>query len=265
MANDDSYLRPAPATAGSLRDQYRVVTDIHLDDWVFSYLHALYGSDMDKTLEIYLRSGRASAEKIRDLIGDLQGARIEGGKIGAPMTLLDFASGYGCVTRHIRNVIPAGKVVAMDIHDKAMYFNSANLGVQAAVSRTNPAEVDAFFEFDVVFVLSFFSHLPRARIRPWLSKLVEFVKVGGILLFTTHGITTHRDHLAHLRVDSEGYAFERTSEQKDLSLDDYGNAVTYPALIFKEIDALGNVDLLSFRAASWWGHQDHYVVRKVRA
>ena len=265
MTNDATYLRESPPSAAALREKYGVITDIHLDDWVFSYLYEMFGRDMDKTLGIYLMSGRVSAEKIRDLIVDLQGATLADGKIREPMTLLDFASGYGCVTRHINNVIPDGKVVAMDIHDKAMYFNSANLKVQAALSNTDPAKVDAFFQFDVVFALSFFSHMPRARIAPWLRKLVEFVKVGGMLLFTAHGVKTHRDHLAHMKVDSEGYAFERTSEQKDLSLDDYGNAITYPMLIFKEIANLPNVELLSFRAASWWTHQDHYVIRKVRA
>ena len=264
MTQHQSYLRDTPGFGQALAEKYEVITDIHLDDWIFSHLYAMFGNDLEKTLDIYLNSGKVSSEKIRDIIADLQGATVVNGKIREAMTILDFASGYGCVARHMHNVVPAGKVVAMDIHDKAKYFNSTNLHVQAALSDTDPANVDAFFQFDVVFCLSFFSHMPRARIAPWLRKLVEFVKLGGIFLFTTHGITTHRNHLAHLKVDDKGYAFERTSEQKDLSLDDYGNAITYPLLIFKELDNIATIELMMFRGASWWTHQDVYVVRKVR-
>jgi SAM-dependent methyltransferase len=196
------------------------------------------------------------------LIAELQGARVADGAIADAMTILDAPSGYGCVARHLKNVIPHGKVVSLDHDDKAMYFNQAHLGVQAAVLDVNPARVNPFFQFDVVFALSFFSHMPRARIGPWLEKLVQFVKVGGIFIFTTHGKTTHRDHLGHLSVDAEGYAFEKTSEQKDLSLDDYGNAITYPILIFRELDRLRDVDVVMFRSAAWWTHQDLYVARK---
>lgn len=262
MAEHASYLLPTGEIGPAMSGKYGVTADIHVDDFIFSYLYHLYGRDLEKTLDIYLASGKASSEKIRDLVAELQGAKIVDGKITDPMTILDFASGYGCVARHFKNVIPQGKLVALDIHDKAMYFNTAHLGVQAVVSDVNPARVNPFFQFDVVFSLSFFSHMPRDRIGPWLEKLVQFVKVGGILLFTTHGKTTHRDHLAHLKVNDEGYAFERTSEQKDLSLDDYGNAITYPLLIHKELDRLRNVDLVMYRSAAWWTHQDLYVVRR---
>lgn len=262
MAEHANYLLDSGEIGAAMASKYGVTADIHVDDHFFGYLSGLYGQDLQKTLDVYLSTGKTSAEKIRDLIAELQGAKVVDGKVTDPMTILDFASGYGCVARHFKNVIPQGKVVAIDIHDKAMYFNTAHLGVQAVVSDINPARVNPFFQFDVVFALSFFSHLPKERIGPWLDKLVQFVKVGGLLMFTTHGMTTHRDHLAHMKVDPDGYAFEKTSEQKDLSLDDYGNAITYPLLIFKELNRLRDIELVMFRAAAWRTHQDLYVVRK---
>lgn len=264
-ADRTSYVLDLGSAGERLGRKYGVVPDIHRDDFVFQYLYGMFGKDLEKTLDIYLNSGRVSAQKIRDLVAELQNAPLQGDQIVAPMTLLDFASGYGCVARHMRNVIPHGKLVTMDIHEKAYYFNAKNLGLQSAMSAETPEMVKPFFAFDVVFCLSFFSHLPRARIGPWLVKLAEFVKVGGLLLFTTHGVTTHRDHLRHLRVDAEGYAFERTSEQRDLSLDDYGNAITYPSLIFGELRHVPSIELVMFRSAAWWTHQDLYVVRKVVA
>lgn len=265
MADDTSYLLDLGSVGERLGRKYGVVPDIHRDDFVFLYLYGMFGNDLEKTLDIYLNSGQVSARKIRDLVGELQNAPVQGDRIVAPMTLLDFASGYGCVARHMGNVFPNGKLVTMDIHEKALYFNAANLHLQSALSATAPEGVKPFFAFDVVFCLSFFSHLPRARIRPWLAKLAEFVKVGGLLMFTTHGATTHRDHLPHLRVDADGYAFERTSEQRDISLDDYGNAITLPPLVFGELWRLPDIELVMFKSAAWWTHQDLYVVRKVAA
>jgi SAM-dependent methyltransferase len=261
MVEPASYLRETGEIGAALSSKYEVTSDIHVDDPIFNYLHELEGKDLHTALDRYLANGRTSAEKIRDLIAELQGARVADGAIADAMTILDAPSGYGCVARHLKNVIPHGKVVALDHDDKAMYFNQAHLGVQAAVLDVNPARVNPFFQFDVAFSLSLFSHLPRARIGPWLEKLGQFVKVGGLLLFTTHGKTTHRDHLAHLSVDPEGFAFERTARLED-SLDDRGNAVTYPILIVRELDRLRNLDLVMFHSGAWWGHQDLYVVRK---
>jgi cyclopropane fatty-acyl-phospholipid synthase-like methyltransferase len=179
------------------------------------------------------------------------------------MTLLDFASGYGGVTRHFRNLIPQGKVVAMDVHDKAMYFNTAHLGVQGVVSDVDPGRVNPFFRFDLVFAIGFFSHLPRHRVGAWLDVLARFVKVGGILLFTAHGSKVHRERFAYLRPDSDGYAFERTSDQDDLALDEYGNAITYPRFMLREVERLSGVELVAFRSAYWWNDHDLYVLRRV--
>ena len=59
-----------------------------------------------------------------------------------------------------------------------------------------------------------------------------------------------------------GYAFEKSFEQEDPSLDDYGNAITYPLLILREMNRLRDIELVMFRAAAWSTHQDLYVVRK---
>src|SRR5215203_5511245 len=118
MAAHANYLLETGEIGPALSREYGVTADIHVDDHIFGYLYWLYGKDLGKTLNIYLSSGKTSSEKIRDLIAELQGAKIVDGKITDAMTILDFASGYGCVARHFKNVIPNGKLVAIDIHDK---------------------------------------------------------------------------------------------------------------------------------------------------
>ncbi len=262
MAEQASYLLDTGEAGRALAEKYDVSPDVHVNDSIFTYLNNLHTKDLQKTLDVYLASGRSSSEKIRDLIVELQGARVVDGRITDSMTILDFAAGYGCVARHFKNLIPQGKLVALDTRDEAMYFNTAHLGLQAAMSDVNPARVNPFFQFDVVYALSFFSHTPKERIGPWLEKLAQFVKVGGLLMFTTHGTTTHRDHLAHLKVDHDGYAFERAAGENAQPSYESGNAITYPLLILKELARLRNVDLVMFRNAAWWAHQDLYVLRK---
>ena len=177
--------------------------------------------------------------------------------------MLDFASGFGCVARHLKNVIPQGKVVALDVHQDAMYFNIAHLGVQAAVSDADSSRVEPFFQFDVVYALEFFTHQPRAQIGPWLDTLVRFVKVGGILVFTAHGATIQRGHFPHLRPDADGYAFEQPAQLTDAPRDEFGTAITYPKFMFREIERLPGVEVEIFRSGAWWNHQDLYALRRV--
>ncbi len=263
MKQPASYLRDLGEAGVELGTRYQVVPDIHVDDHVFSSLFDVHGHNPAKALEAYLSDGQASAERIRDVIADLQRATIKDGKISDSMTVLDFASGFGRVARHVANVIPNGKLVALDIHEKAMYFNSAHFGIQAVVSELQPHLVKAFYQFDVVFCLSFFSHQPREKIGPWLDTLIRFVAIGGILIFTAQGATTHRGLFPHLQPDADGYVFEMRSEKTDLSPEDYGNAITYPKLILREIHLIPGAELATFQGGAWWDHQDLYVVRRI--
>jgi 2-polyprenyl-3-methyl-5-hydroxy-6-metoxy-1,4-benzoquinol methylase len=140
---------------------YRVTADIHYDDYIFNTLYMLKGKNLESGARHYYLSGRTSAEKIRDIVALHRHMKLPLDRLDMPISILDFASGYGCVSRHMRNVFPNSNVVAMDIHEKAYYFNTENLGVKAAISRTQPEDVETFFEFDVVFALSFFSHIPK--------------------------------------------------------------------------------------------------------
>jgi hypothetical protein len=54
--------------------------------------------------------------------------------------ILDFASGYGCVSRHFKNVMPSALLTAMDIHENAYHFNKMHFGVDAIVSSVDPTK-----------------------------------------------------------------------------------------------------------------------------
>jgi 2-polyprenyl-3-methyl-5-hydroxy-6-metoxy-1,4-benzoquinol methylase len=264
LLQDGNLLKLSDAAIQSAKD-YNVIPDIYFDDYIFNALYVLKDRNLDVAAWNYYMSGRTSAEKIRDIVALHRHRKIQLEKLDMPISMLDFASGYGCVTRHMQNIFPNINVVAMDIHEKAYHFNKDNLGLSVARSQTKPEDVQPFLEFDVVFALSFFSHMPKARFFPWLEKLTEFVKPGGLLIFTTHGQETHKTQMSHVGLDEDGYGFISDSEQFDLSTEDYIHAVTYPKFVLKEIEKLESMDLRMYFKAFWWLHQDAYVLQKIPA
>ena len=261
LVKDGHLLKLSRAALQSAQD-YRVIPDIHFDDFIFNALYVITEKNLDLAAWNYYMSGRTSAEKIRDIVALHHHLKIQQDQLETPISMLDFASGYGCVTRHMRNIFPNINIVAMDIHEKAYQFNRDHLGLKAAMSQTKPEGVKPFFAFDVVFALSFFSHLPKQRFFPWLKKLTEFVKPGGLLLFTTHGQESHRTQMPQVKLDEDGYGFIPESEQFDLSTEDYIHAVTYPNFVLREVEKLEGMDLRMFFKAFWWLHQDAYVLQK---
>ena len=87
-----------------------------------------------------------------------------------PIKLLEFASGYGCVTRHLKKN-PAYDVVSCDIHPQAVDFLSSRLKVKAIQSVHTPEEFATVDKFDVAFATSFFSHMPKSSFGRWLKAL----------------------------------------------------------------------------------------------
>ena len=100
---------------------------------------------------------------------------------------LEFASGYGCVTRHLIKEFVDARITACDIHDQALKFISEQLQLPIVRSSHNPEAFQTGRQFDAVFAISFFSHMPKTTWPLWLKALAQQVLQGGVLIFTTHG------------------------------------------------------------------------------
>lgn len=117
--------------------------------------------------------------------------------------------------------------------------------------------------FDVVFALSFFSHMPDRTFDAWLRVLHDALAPGGLLVFTTHGrvayVNSGRPALA-----PDGYWFVRYSEQKDLPVEDFGTMVVTPRYVAEALERCQGAALLGFRQAEWWDKQVLHIVRKTK-
>jgi hypothetical protein len=236
-------------------DRFKVASAVHPDDHIFNFVisHPGFKSDTDR-IDYYFADGARSARQLDEII------KAHFGNDCGKVRLLEFASGYGCVGRHLIHN-SALDLTASDIHPEAIRFMKNHLGIAAIQSHSQPEMLTLPHQYDVVFALSFFSHMPIATWARWLVRLVGAARIGGLVVFTTHGAASLK-YLGNPTVNELGFHFQRTSEQKDLPLDEYGNTVALPPFVKTVIGTIPQVETVLTREGYWWDHQDLYVLRK---
>ena len=233
--------------------KYGVAAEIHEEDMMFRFLfQSITKGNHDQAVQIYFEGGAEDSKKISDLINNLQ--------FGKDLSVLEFASGYGRVSRHLIKCMPEAKIMSVDIHEKAIRFIQ-DIGLTAQISSPRPENFNLPLRYDVVFALSFFSHLPKKTFGPWVSALWEQVHLGGSLIFTTHGKLSIQ-HFPPFTFDEDGFYFFPISEQDDLPLSEYGSTINLPVFLESIFATLPNVASIEFFEGSFWGHQDLYIVQK---
>lgn len=223
---------------------------IDKNDFIFHFVNNHLSHTNESAINYYFLNGLDSTIKLKNILDEY---KINNG------TLLEFASGYGCLTRHMANIIPFMDVTCSDIHDNAIFFIKNILKYKTIKSKTIPEEL-IIDKFRVIFVLSFFSHMPIKTWERWLQKLFSLVQNGGILIFTCHSKTSAKN--SGIKMPDSGFFFTNNSEQKDLSSEEYGMTITLPHFVFKYIDQLENVEHVKFLPSYWWEHQDLYIISK---
>ncbi|WP_157559241.1 class I SAM-dependent methyltransferase [Hydrogenophaga crassostreae] len=236
---------------------FQVPSNIHPEDHIFSFLrqHEKYRNDIEGAYRYYFSTGDESVEKLVAL-------KKQAGMQGTT-SLLEFAAGYGCVTRHLKKRPEEFELVACDIHQQAVDFVAKALNAKAVGSVTDPDAFQLDKKYGIVFALSFFSHMPKKTWGRWLAALFRTVDKGGCLIFTTHGLVSQAKMMPHAIVGESGFWFNENSEQADLDTADYGSTITTPKFVREEIAKLEGAVELAHHEAYWWTHQDAWVVKKL--
>ncbi|MBS0980984.1 class I SAM-dependent methyltransferase [Acetobacter thailandicus] len=248
-------------------EKFSVVSHIHPKDYIFEYKidknpsPDLLQRDENETRS-YFEDGAYSCRK---LIGLLEEYNLF--PADKPLELLEFASGYGCVSRHLatnKNI----HLTSCDIHPAAVEFIQNELGVDSVLSAAQPENLKINKKFDVIFALSFFSHMPDATFGKWLMTLYSLLRPGGHLIFTTHGVDAYRavnmpppvgDNWS---VSTTGCWFYAGSEQKDLPGAEYGISLVPFEYATRLLNDLNCGQLIRFERGAWWqGGQDLFIVR----
>ena len=199
----------------------------------------------------YFENGKLDADQLERTMSGLN--------LPPDCKVLEFASGYGRVSRHLKHL----SLTAADIHSDAVDFLNERIGVQAVRSTQIPEHFDPGALYDFIFVLSFFSHLPDAVFGRWLGKLTSLLRPGGKLLFTTHGEAAGEKSkiLRDCLDSSSGYGFlPDATDQPQLESALYGSSIVTPSYVIPQIYRHTDARIESFAQARWWVLQDEWII-----
>ncbi|MEQ1517510.1 MAG: class I SAM-dependent methyltransferase [Usitatibacteraceae bacterium] len=173
-------------------------------------------------------------------------------------SVLEFAAGFGRFTRHLAKVLP-GRVTCADVMPGSVEFLREQFGVEGFQSAHDPDQVSAPAKYDLVFVLSMFTHLPTHMWGPWLRALGRTVKPGGLLVFSVHNEDVAKEIGVVFGVD--GTHFIASSESPSIDAQTYGTTFTTKKFVVDSVAAAFGAGPLHYRAQGFWNGQDGVVVR----
>lgn len=233
-------------------DGVPLATAIHDDDEMLAFAARSPRSDARRAKLEYYQTGFAAFAALDQVL------RWAGKEWRAVSSMLDFASGYGRVTRFFAQAMPPDRIWVSDILPAAVPFQIGAFGVRGFASVAEPARLELPRRFDLATTISLFTHLPRRSFGPWLERLTGALDDGGILVFTTHGEALYRrDRGRALR---GGFAFEPVNEIPSLDPEVYGTTYCSRAFVEEQVARIRGVDVLAHVPFGLNGHQDVFVV-----
>lgn len=191
-------------------------------DDMLDYAIHLFDRDRDRAVANYFQNGLEQLSLLRHIAGWR----------GPVRRMLDFASGYGRLTRFLVHEHFADAVTVSDILEGGMDFQREQFGVKTILSAPRPEDFAAPEKYDLIFVASLFTHLPAATFTPWLRRLAELLEPEGLLIFSVHD-----ESIAPEKVD--GIYFASTSESRVLDLEDYGSTWVTEAYVREQVASIG--------------------------
>ena len=259
-------LRTIPDALAAKAKSMGIQPCIHNADFLFEHVLRFWKGDLERALHNYYDQGKGSSILVRMWVDDycksLEVMRERNCSKEAPWSpknVLDFAAGYGRLSRHLPSRFPNSKIQTCDIHPGAVDFNTNVLKLESYSSAANPEDLK-IPQQDVIICLSFFSHIPRNTYSRWLKQLVSFLSPQGILLFTAHGHVSHTSGpVKDVEIDQEGFGFRPKSEQKDLDTAEYGTTISFPSYVLGLMSQCDDVRLVRFQEGLWWQMQDAYM------
>jgi SAM-dependent methyltransferase len=170
-------------------------------------------------------------------------------------SVLEFASGFGRFTRHLAFVL-GDKVTCADVLPGSMAFAEREFGVKTLPSSHDPATIKLGGGYDLVFVLSMFTHLPPPIWAQWLKALYAGLAPGGVLILSV--ANEHRAQAEGVSFGEDGTLFIRSSESPSLDADVYGTTYTTRAFVESVIAdcALPAGTERAFFDCAFWEGQD---------
>jgi SAM-dependent methyltransferase len=212
-------------------------------------------------LQEYFSSGATAVSDFEDML-DKAGRSYD-----QVDSLLEFACGYGRMTRFLVHRMPRHKITVSDIDVRAVDFTTRTFGVRGFYSTAEAKRLTWNARHDVIFIASLFSHLSRPFWESWLPRLVELLEPAGLLVFSTHGSYAlsllGAETTPCLEETVPGFWFTRSNETYGrLPTDYYGTAYVSDDYVRAFVSSHRLGEMVAFHPAKLWEFQDLYVLRK---
>jgi SAM-dependent methyltransferase len=191
-----------------------------------------------------------------------------------PQSILDFPSGSGRVTRHLRAFFPEARIVASDLYDDHLDFCREAFEIDCILSQVNVNKLDFGEKFDLIFCGSLLTHLPEALFSDTINLLGRSLSDSGIAVVTLHG--RFSDHLQATRpnfylpdenyevaaegVRRTGFGYVDYTHNVLQGIFDkeegYGIALVRPHWVMRLLEPRTDLRLLGYVERGWDIHQD---------
>lgn len=224
---------------------------IHPEDEMFLFFINM-GHSHDTSITLYMNSGQ---QMLREFLSIINSVSFE---LSSKTKILEFACGYGRFTRHLLSIIDASQITVADIYTDAVDFQKSNFGVSGFYSYDKPEKILIQEKYDIIFVGSLFSHLPRTLWELILHKLYSSLSQDGILIFSVHGSSCL---YGDKTIPESGFLYVENSESKSLSSEIYGTTYVTSDFVNKTVYKLTKRPVTLFCKKGLYNYQDIYVVK----
>ncbi len=127
----------------------------------------------------FLESGERAAK------GFAAYAAEAGTSFSSARRILDFGCGCGRIMRHLPK-LTAAELHGVDYNPRLVKWCTRRLQGQFRVNRLHPPLPYPDGHFDIVYLMSVFTHLRIPTQREWLAELKRVTSPGGLVLLTFH-------------------------------------------------------------------------------
>lgn len=229
---------------------------VHYNDFMLTSMQPTF-------VESYLRGARQFVDILERSLGEA------GRDWSSIKACLEVGCGYGRIVRELRSRVPAARIHVSDVIDEGASFTAAELGARKIPVLEEAG--DAFAgHFDLVYLLSVYSHLRHELVERNLRQVAKVLKPGGVVVFTTHGEGSAKTAERYQQywldkqkllpaLAAEGYYYERYPYY----FDDYGLTwFTRDAVLDLVERSTPQLRLVAHHPMDVDGHQDVFVYRK---
>jgi hypothetical protein len=213
-------------------------------------------------VRMYFQGGEWNAAEMAEAVGEC------GFPLADARSVLEFACGWGRVTRHLVHLLDRRRLTVSDIDPVAVQFVCHKLGVRGFASTRDPRDLRHEDRYDTILIVSLFSHLPLADWGAWLVRLGQLLEPGGALAFSTLGMHAFDVNIpdaerADFEAVAEGFFYRAANETCGrLSTDHYGLSYVAEGPVRDLVGQHFPGSIIAACPRALNGFQDVYVLRR---